>query len=106
PAPLFTIDMPTVPRDAFQRFFDSLAPTFDHMVSLGQSNTIVTCPAFTTHSELDEQALQEAGISGTTIRLAVGDEDPRDLIAHLVDAARLTLDPAVPGFSLKFPRGK
>jgi cystathionine beta-lyase/cystathionine gamma-synthase len=103
PAPLFTIDMPTVPREAFQRFFDSLAPTFDHMISLGQSNTIVSCPAFTTHSELDEASQRAAGITPTTIRFAVGDEDPRDLIAHFIAATKLAIDPVVPGFSARFP---
>jgi O-acetylhomoserine (thiol)-lyase len=102
PAPLFTTDMPTLPREAFQRFFDSLAPTFDHMISLGQANTIVSCPALTTHSELNLEALREAGIMPTTIRFAVGDEDPRDLIAHFVHAARLAIDPTVPGFSEGF----
>jgi cystathionine beta-lyase/cystathionine gamma-synthase len=102
PAPLFTIEMPGVPREAFQRFFDNLAPTFDHMISLGQSNTIVSCPALTTHSELTADDLQRAGIGPTTIRFAVGDEDPHDLIAHLVDAARLTLDPVLPAFSQQF----
>lgn len=105
PAPLFTTDMPGVPREAFQRFFDNLAPTFDHMISLGQSNTIVSCPALTTHSELDEAALKEAGISPTTIRFAVGDEDPKDLIAHFIHAARLAIDPEVPGFSDQFLSG-
>jgi O-acetylhomoserine (thiol)-lyase len=103
PAPLFTIDLAGVPPLAFQRFFDNLAPTFDHMISLGQPNTIVTCPAFTTHSELPAEALAEAGISRTTIRFAIGDEDPRDLVAHLVAAAKLSLDPEVPGFSAQFP---
>ncbi len=51
PAPLFTIDLESVPAEAFLRFFDCLAPTFGHMISLGQSNTIVSCPALTTHSE-------------------------------------------------------
>jgi O-acetylhomoserine (thiol)-lyase len=102
PAPLFTIDIDGVPRLAFQRFFDSLAPTFDHMISLGQSNTIVSCPALTTHSELDLDHLQQAGIGPTTIRFAIGDEDPKDLLAHLIAAARLALDPDVPGFSEKF----
>jgi O-acetylhomoserine/O-acetylserine sulfhydrylase-like pyridoxal-dependent enzyme len=106
PAPLFTTDMPTVPRSAFQRFFDSLAPTFDHMISLGQSNTIVSVPAFTTHSEMNESALREAGITPTTIRFAVGDEDPADLVAHLIAAARLAIDPDVPGFSDGFMRGQ
>lgn len=104
PAPLFTIDMQGVPLAAFQRFFDCLAPTFDHMISLGQSNTIVSCPAFTTHSELGETQLAEAGISRTTIRFAVGDEDPQDLIAHFIDAARLAIDPDFPRFSDSFLR--
>lgn len=102
-APLFTIDMQGIPRVAFQRFFDCLAPTFDHMISLGQSNTIVSCPALTTHSELGAADLAKAGITPTTIRFAVGDEDPRDLIAHFVGAARLAIDPQVPGFSAQFP---
>jgi O-acetylhomoserine/O-acetylserine sulfhydrylase-like pyridoxal-dependent enzyme len=102
PAPLFTIDMESVPPDAFQRFFDSLEPVFSHMISLGQSNTIVTCPAFTTHSELDATALDDSGIHRTTIRLAVGDEDPKDLIAHFLSAARLAIDPWMPGFSQQF----
>jgi O-acetylhomoserine (thiol)-lyase len=102
PAPLFTIEIDKVPREAFQRFFDNLAPTFDHMISLGQSNTIVSCPALTTHSELSFEELRRAGIGPTTIRFAVGDEDPHDLIAHLVHAARLTIDPTTPGFSKQF----
>jgi O-acetylhomoserine (thiol)-lyase len=105
PAALFTVDFEraNVPGRAFQRFFDSLSPTFDHMISLGQSNTIVSCPALTTHSELAPADLELAGITRTMIRFAVGDEDPRDLLAHFVHAARLTLDPVVPGFSSRFP---
>jgi hypothetical protein len=72
------------------------------MISLGQSNTIVSCPALTTHSELSATDLAQAGITPTTIRFAVGDEDPKDLIAHLVHTARFTMDPDVPGFSDKF----
>lgn len=102
PAPLFTIDMPTLPRQTFQRFFDSLDPTFAHMISLGQSNTIVSCPGLTTHSEMDEQSQREAGISPSTIRFAVGDEDVGDLLAHLYAAARAAIDPDVPGFSSRF----
>ena len=103
PAPLFTIDMEGVPREAFQRFFDNLSPTFGHMISLGQTNTIVSCPALTTHSELGPEQLAEAGISATTIRLAIGHEDPHDLIEHFVGAAKLAIDPTVAGFSDGFP---
>jgi O-acetylhomoserine/O-acetylserine sulfhydrylase-like pyridoxal-dependent enzyme len=103
PAPLFTIDIDGIPREAFARFFDCLTPTFGHMISLGQANTIVSCPALTTHSELDNAALASAGIRPTTIRFAVGDEDPKDLIAHFISAARLAIDPDVPRFSDQFP---
>ncbi len=102
PAPLFTLDIDGVPREPFQRFFDSLAPTFAHMISLGQSNTIISCPALTTHSELDEAALADGGLRPTTIRMAVGDEDAKDLIAHFIHAAKLSIEPSVPGFSEGF----
>lgn len=102
PAPLFTFDMGDLPREAFQRFFDSLSPMFGHMISLGQSNTIVSCPALTTHSELSETALAEAGMTPTTIRCAIGDENPMDLISHFVSAAKETIDVAEPGYSELF----
>lgn len=102
PAPLFTIDLDGVPRETFQRFFDCLEPMFSHMISLGQSNTIVSCPALTTHSELNDDDLAKSGIRPTTIRFAVGDEDPKDLIAHFIQAMRLAIDPVVPGYSEQF----
>jgi O-acetylhomoserine/O-acetylserine sulfhydrylase-like pyridoxal-dependent enzyme len=108
PAPLFTIDFDTaigrgIDRTAFQRFFDCLEPAFGLQVTLGQVNTVVVCPALTSHSELSQEALREAGISLTTIRIAVGDEDPRALLAHLMQAAALTLERACPGFMGHFP---
>lgn len=102
PAPLFTIDMGELPMDSFKQFFDSLSPTFGHMISLGQSNTIVSCPSLTTHSELSESALLAAGMTPTTIRFAIGDETPSDLIKHLYNVAKATLDIDVPGFSNGF----
>jgi cystathionine beta-lyase/cystathionine gamma-synthase len=103
PAPLFTIDFDSalgarIDREAFKRFFDCLEPAFGLQVSLGQVNTVVLCPALTSHSELSIEALREAGISPTTIRISVGEEDPRTLLAHLMQAARLALEPACPGF--------
>lgn len=103
PAPLFTTSMGSIPKQAFHRFFDSLSPTFGHMISLGQSNTIVSCPALTTHSELDADALDANGLTLTTIRFAVGDEAPLDLMRHIVEVSRSAIDPDVPGFSEGFP---
>lgn len=107
PAPLFTIDLEKahISRATLERFFDSLAPMFGHMVSLGQSNTLVLCPALTSHSELGPEALREAGITPTTIRIAVGDEAPREIIGDFLTAARHTLDREHPGFSAKFMHG-
>ncbi|QYM79302.1 PLP-dependent transferase [Horticoccus luteus] len=107
PAPLFTIDFEAagLSRLTFERFFDSLSPMFGHMVSLGQSNTVILCPALTSHSELDPAALRAAGITPTTIRIAVGDEDPRELIRDFLATARLAIDPDLPGFSARFLPG-
>ncbi|MBI4625782.1 MAG: PLP-dependent transferase, partial [Verrucomicrobia bacterium] len=107
PAPLFTIDFERagLARMTFERFFDSLAPMFGHQVSLGQSNTVILCPALTSHSELDPAALAAAGITPTTIRIAIGDEDPRELIRDFLATARLAIDADVPGFTAKFPDG-
>ncbi|MCM2313435.1 MAG: PLP-dependent transferase, partial [Steroidobacteraceae bacterium] len=71
-------------------------------VTLGQVNTVVLCPALTSHSELSAAALQEAGISPTTIRVSVGEEDPRSLLAHLMRAAELAIEPECPGFVAHF----
>jgi O-acetylhomoserine/O-acetylserine sulfhydrylase-like pyridoxal-dependent enzyme len=103
-APLFTIDMDAagLSRDVFQRFFDCLSPMFNHMVSLGQSNTVVLCPALTSHSELSEQAQRDAGIYLTTTRISVGAENPKQLIAHFLNVTRLMIDPDHPGFSDRF----
>lgn len=110
PAPLFTFDFEGhgesvghFSRTVFKRFFDMLDPVFGHQVSLGQPNTVVLCPAITSHSEMSAQALKEAGISLTTTRVAVGTEDPRTLVVHLMNAAKSTLDAERPGFSTKFP---
>jgi cystathionine beta-lyase/cystathionine gamma-synthase len=108
PAPLFTIDFEPkpgaapLPREAFKAFFDLLEPVFGLQVSLGQTNTVVLCPALTSHSEMSDAALAEAGISRTTIRIAVGNEDPRLLLAHIVKAAELAFEPVAPGFSRGF----
>ena len=104
PAPLFTIDFEraAIDRPTFTRFFDCLEPSFGHQVSLGQSNTVVLCPALTSHSELGPEELRAAGIEPTTVRISIGDEDPRQLLAHFQRTCELVFDPAKPGFSSRF----
>ncbi len=110
PAPLFTLDMegrdgrPPVNPRFFKRFLDALEPAVGMQVSLGQTNSLALCPAMTTHSELSESALAEAGIAATTLRISVGLEDPRLFLAHFIGAARLALEPEHRGFCALFPQ--
>lgn len=103
-SPLFTIDFEKskVSDKAFKMFFDTLAPAFGLQVSLGQINTTLLCPAFTSHSELNKEALLEAGIHKTTMRVSVGNENPKELIQHFMESVKLMIDPEKPGFSSSF----
>jgi len=108
PAGLFTFDMEGeseqhISLDGFKRFFDNLEPAIGLQVSLGQTNTTALCPALTSHSELSNEALRDAGITPTTVRVSVGLEDPRIIIVHMQKTAELTVDHEIPGFSANFP---
>ncbi|MCW8107499.1 PLP-dependent transferase [Alteromonas ponticola] len=104
PCPLFTVDMApaNLQREIFTRFFDALEPAFSHQVSIGQTNTIILCPALTSHSELSTEEQRKAGIELTTMRIAMGTDNVKQLIAHFMLAARHFIDPAVEGFSKGF----
>lgn len=104
PCALFTVDMQgaELDRNTFTRFFDALEPAFSHQVSIGQNNTIILCPALTSHSELSEKVQQQGGIYLTTMRIAMGTDNVKSLIAHFINSAKLHIDPVLPGFSSKF----
>jgi O-acetylhomoserine (thiol)-lyase len=59
---------------------------FKIVVNIGDSKSIITHPASTTHQQLSEQELLDAGIPSGLIRLSVGLEDTEDLIADLEKA--------------------
>lgn len=111
PAGLFTIDFEKkgdragLDPSLFKRFFDSMEPAIGLQVSLGQNNTLALCPGLTSHSELSPEAQAEAGIAPTTVRVSVGLEDPRKLIAHMAETAALVVDKDEPGFSQGFMTG-
>lgn len=54
--------------------------------NLGDTRTIVTHPASTTHAKLTEAERQEAGISPGMVRVSVGLEHPDDIISDLEQA--------------------
>ncbi|HKZ74394.1 MAG TPA: aminotransferase class I/II-fold pyridoxal phosphate-dependent enzyme [Steroidobacteraceae bacterium] len=110
PPPLFTVDFEgradrplQLGRERLKRLFDNLEPAFGLQVSLGQVNTVVLCPALTSHSELSDQALVEAGITPSTVRISVGDEDPCFLLEHLRRAAEIAAGDIAPDFIAGFP---
>ena len=59
---------------------------FKVVVNIGDSKSIITHPASTTHQQLSEQELIDAGIPAGLIRLSVGLEDTEDLMADLEKA--------------------
>ncbi|RUM71453.1 MAG: bifunctional O-acetylhomoserine aminocarboxypropyltransferase/cysteine synthase [Sulfurovum sp.] len=59
---------------------------FSVVVNIGDSKSIITHPASTTHQQLSEKELEEAGVPGGLIRLSVGLEDTQDLLDDLAKA--------------------
>ena len=56
------------------------------VANLGDSRTIISHPATTTHSQLSDQQLNQSGIGPGTIRISVGIEEVSDIIADLEQA--------------------
>jgi len=59
---------------------------FKIVVNIGDSKSIITHPASTTHQQLSAQELIDAGVPAGLIRLSVGLEESSDLIADLKQA--------------------
>ncbi len=59
---------------------------FAVVVNIGDSKSIITHPASTTHQQLSAQELIDAGVPGGLVRLSVGLEDTQDLIDDLTKA--------------------
>jgi len=62
------------------------AKLFSVVVNIGDSKSLIVHPASTTHSQMSEEELKEAGINPVTIRLSIGLENTIDLIADLNQA--------------------
>jgi len=59
---------------------------FSVVVNIGDSKSIITHPASTTHQQLSVKELEESGIGAGLIRLSIGLENADDLIADLTKA--------------------
>ena len=72
-------------KKAGEKFINSLELLL-HVTNVGDVRSLVSHPASTTHSQLNEEQLNAAGITPGTIRLSIGLEDAEDLIADLSQA--------------------
>jgi O-acetylhomoserine (thiol)-lyase len=76
-----------------ERFIDSTR-LFSYQVNVGDARSLIVNNAKTTHSELTLEEQRASGLPPETIRLSLGLEDPRDLIADLDQAFRAVFDTA------------
>jgi O-acetylhomoserine (thiol)-lyase len=59
---------------------------FTHLANVGDAKSLAIHPASTTHSQLSEGQLKEAGVMPEMVRLSVGIENISDIIADLEQA--------------------
>lgn len=72
-------------KTAGQRFMDALE-LFSLTANLGDSRSIATHPASTTHSKLTDEELEKAGIGKGLVRLSIGLETFEDIIQDVLNA--------------------
>jgi O-acetylhomoserine (thiol)-lyase len=72
-------------RAAGQTFIESVNLA-SHLANIGDAKTLVIHPGSTTHAQLSEQQLVDAGVQPGLVRISVGIEDVEDIIADLDQA--------------------
>jgi len=68
-----------------RKFLNSLKMV-SHTANLGDTRTIATHPASTTHSKLTNEEREAVGITPGLIRISVGLENPQDIIEDILQA--------------------
>ncbi|MFT4265433.1 MAG: O-acetylhomoserine aminocarboxypropyltransferase/cysteine synthase [Nocardioides sp.] len=69
-------------RAAGEAFIESVELA-SHLANIGDAKTLVIHPASTTHRQLSESRLEEAGVSAGLVRISVGIEDVDDILYDL-----------------------
>ena len=73
------------PYEAGKKLINSLK-LFSHLANLGDSKSLVIHPASTTHAQLSVAEQADTGVTPDLVRLSVGTEDIRDILADLDQA--------------------
>lgn len=81
---IFTFEIKGTAKEA-QDFIDKLE-IFSLLANVADVKSLVIHPASTTHSQLNEEELEEQGIKPNTIRLSIGTEHIDDIIYDLAQA--------------------
>ncbi len=76
-------------KKAGEKFINNLE-LFSHVANVGDAKSLAIHPASTTHSQLDDKQLAEAGITPEFIRLSIGLENIDDIISDLDDTFKKT----------------
>ncbi len=71
--------------EAGKKLINSLK-LFSLLANIGDAKSLVIHPASTTHSQLTVDEQRDTGVSPELVRLSVGIEDVRDILADLNDA--------------------
>ena len=59
-----------------------------HLANIGDAKTLIIHPASTTHQQLEAAERAASGVTDDFVRLSVGLEDPKDIIADLDEAIK------------------
>ena len=59
---------------------------FSHLANIGDTRSLIIHPASTTHRQLTDEQRKSAGAGNDVVRLSIGLEDARDIIADLEQA--------------------
>jgi O-acetylhomoserine (thiol)-lyase len=84
PGSVFTFEL-AGGRAAGKTFIESVELA-SHLANIGDAKTLVIHPGSTTHAQLSEQQLVDAGVLPGSVRISVGIEDPADIIDDLDQA--------------------
>ncbi len=72
-------------RDAGRKVIDHIS-LWSHVANVGDGKSLIIHPASTTHQQLSIEDLAKSGTTEEMIRLSIGLESPKDLIADLEQA--------------------
>jgi O-acetylhomoserine (thiol)-lyase len=71
------------------QFIES-AQFMSHLVNIGDTRTLISHPATTTHRQLDEAQQRAAGVASDMVRISVGLEHIDDILWDIDQALRKT----------------